>query len=63
MKISDDCMVYRLEWADELGVEYAMETDSLEAFTKIRDYVGRMKYTEKRTSYIEQCTVKAPSAE
>lgn len=63
MKISDDCMVYRLEWADELGVEYAMETDSIEAFTKIRDYVGRMKYTEKCVSYMEQRTVKAPSAE
>lgn len=63
MKITDDCMVYRLEWADELGVEYAMETDSVEAFTKIRDYVDRMKYTEKGVSYIEQHTVKAPNAE
>ena len=63
MKISDDCMVYRLEWFDELGVEYAMETDSIEAFIKIRDHVDYMKYKEKSASYIEQRTVKAPSAE
>ena len=60
MKISDDCMVYRLEWSDELGVEYAMETDSIQAFIKIRDYVDHMKYIEKSATYIEQHTVKAP---
>jgi len=63
MKTSVDCMVYRLEWADDQGEEYAMETDSLTAFVKIRDYVAHMKYTEKCVSYIEQRTVKAPNAE
>ena len=66
MKVSDNCVVYRLEWSDDRGVEYAMETDSIAAFVKVRDHISRMEYTEKNVSYIEQCTVqyvKAPNAE